>query len=49
MILHSLIAEDKNIPKEPNIKPETIKAGSIVKYPETGGIISQSEAIIKKA
>ena len=43
------IADDKNIPKDPNIKPEIIRAGRIVKYPEIGGIISQNEAIIKKA
>ena len=38
----------RNIPKAPNIRPEIIKAGRIVKYPEIGGIISHKDAIIKK-
>ena len=41
-----LIADDKNIPRDPNIKPEIIKAGRIVKYPEIGGIMSHNDAII---
>ena len=44
-----LIAEDRNIPNAPNIKPEKINAGRIVKYPDGGGIISQKEAINRKA
>ena len=43
------IADDKNIPNDPNISPEKISAGSIVKYPEIGGIMFQKEAINKNA
>ncbi len=44
-----LIADERNIPKAPNIRPDNISAGRIVIYPVIGGIIFQKLAIIKKA